>query len=70
MVKVTRTMEVWKQVGEKEEVIGEYTHGSYISPEFAFLWNKDMNDSKAMKILKILVEVKKVKKTKKSKTRR
>ncbi len=60
-MKVTKTREIWSKVGEKEEVVGEYNYGSFVCPSFAFLWNDDIDNTRAMKIVKILLGVKKVK---------
>ena len=60
-MKVTKDVEIWQKVRTEEEVIGEYKYGSFVCPEFAFLWNEDIDNKKAMKILKILVNNKKKK---------
>ena len=61
-MKVTKDVEIWQKIRTEEEVIGEYKYGSYICPEFAFLWNEEFTNKKAGRILKILVDIKSKKK--------
>jgi len=66
-MKVIKDVEIWQKVRTEKKVVGEYLSGSFISPEFAFLWNKDIDKKKAMRVLKILVGVKSKKKKEKEK---
>jgi len=55
-MEVIKDVEIWQKVKTEKKVVGKYIYGSYVCPEFAFLWNEDIDEKKAMRILKILVD--------------